>query len=263
MSERNSMIPKIIHYCWFGGNPKPKLVQKCIKSWKKYCSDYEFIEWNEENFDVKTAPLYVQQAYEAKKWAFVSDYVRLYAMVEHGGIYMDTDVEVIGKLDKFLVHEAFSGFEDEKNVPTGIMACRKEFPLFKEFLSYYDTAEFYKKDGTLNLTTNVETMTKICLSHGLILNNKFQEIEGFTVYPKEFFCPISYMDKKKHITRNTVTIHWFSGSWKTKESKKKEALMWKKRRKKEFFHYVFHIPHRVGRCLLGDDKYEKLKKVLK
>ena len=93
------MIPKIIHYCWFGRNPKPKLALKCIKSWKKYCPDYEIIEWNEDSFDIESAPLYVRQAYEAKKWAFVTDYVRLYAMTKFGGIYMDTDVEVIKPLD--------------------------------------------------------------------------------------------------------------------------------------------------------------------
>ena len=103
-------IPKIIHYCWFGGKPKPELAQKCIKSWKKFCPDYEIMEWNESNFDVTTAPLYVQQAYCLKRWAFVSDYVRLKALVEMGGVYMDTDVEVIKPLDPYLHHEAFAGF---------------------------------------------------------------------------------------------------------------------------------------------------------
>ena len=119
------MIPKTIHYCWFGGNPLPKLAKKCIKSWKKYCPDFEIIEWNEANFDISSAPLYVRQAYEAKKWAFVTDYVRLYALTSYGGIYMDTDVEVIKPLDFFLNHDAFSGFESEKSIPTGIMASKK------------------------------------------------------------------------------------------------------------------------------------------
>lgn len=256
------MIPKIIHYCWFGKNPKPKLAEKCIKSWRKYCSDYEIIEWNENNFDVEAAPLYVQQAYAAKKWAFVTDYVRLYVMVKYGGIYMDTDVEVIKKLDRFLINEAFSGFEDEKRIPTGIMACKKNFPLFKEFMSYYDTAEFYKRDGSLDLTTNVEIMTKICLSRGLELNNRFQEIEGFALYPRDFFCPINYSDKKKCITKNTVTIHWFSGSWKPKEDKQKERLAYRSWKRKERYHYISHMPHRMGRYLLGNEKYENMKKYL-
>ena len=104
-------IPKIIHYCWFGGGPKPKLAQKCIASWKKYCPDFEILEWNEGNFDVSTAPLYVRQAYEAGRWAFVTDYVRLKALTELGGVYMDTDVEVVKPLEPFLQQEAFAGFE--------------------------------------------------------------------------------------------------------------------------------------------------------
>ena len=111
------MIPKIIHYCWFGGKPLPELAQKCIASWKKYCPDYEIKEWNESNFNLNSCD-YVREAYEAKKWAFITDYVRLYAMVTEGGIYMDTDVEVIKPLDPFLKHKAFSGFEDEVSIPT-------------------------------------------------------------------------------------------------------------------------------------------------
>ena len=111
------MIPKIIHYCWFGRNPKPKLAEKCIKSWKKYCPEYEIIEWNEDNYDLSSAPLYVRQAYEAKRWAFVTDYIRLQVIYENGGIYLDTDVELRKSLDPLLVHQAYFGFEDEKNIP--------------------------------------------------------------------------------------------------------------------------------------------------
>ena len=129
------MIPKTIHYCWFGGNPLPDLAVKCIDSWKKYCPDYEIKEWNEKNFNLDACP-YVREAYEAKKWAFVSDYARLYAMVTEGGIYMDTDVEVLKPLDEYLDNLAFSGFQTEKEIPTGIMACEKGFPLFNSDLYY-------------------------------------------------------------------------------------------------------------------------------
>ena len=138
-------VSKIIHYCWFGGNPKPKLAEKCIKSWKKFCPDYQIIEWNEENFDVSAAPEYVCQAYAAKRWAFVTDYVRLKAMTEMGGIYMDTDVELVKPLTPFLAHDAFAGFETDASVQTGLLACCPGFPLFQEFLQHYDSASFVKR----------------------------------------------------------------------------------------------------------------------
>ena len=118
------MIPKIIHYCWFGGNPLPPLALKCIESWKKYCPDYEIKIWDESNFDININK-YATEAYEAKKWAFVSDVARLWVLYNYGGIYMDTDLEVIKPLDEFLYHKAFSGFEDEVNIPTGIIASEK------------------------------------------------------------------------------------------------------------------------------------------
>jgi len=207
------MIPKKIHYCWFGRNPKPKLAQKCIASWKQNCQDYEIIEWNEDNFDVLSAPVYVRQAYESRKWAFVTDYVRLWAMIKFGGIYMDTDVEVVKSLDMYLSHDAFSGFESDTGIPTGIMACREGFPLFKEFLHFYDDAIFLADDGTPNMITNVTIMTNICLQHGLILNGQFQIVDGFALYPRDVFCPFDNGKGVLNKTKNTVTIHWFNKSW--------------------------------------------------
>lgn len=213
------MIPKKIHYCWFGGNPLPELAVKCIESWKKYCPDYEIIEWNEKNFDL-SCNKYVKEAFECKKWAFITDYVRLYAMVNQGGIYMDTDVEVLKNLDIFLKNKAFSGFEREDAIPTGIMASEKDFPLFKKLLADYDGRAFIKENGEMDLTTNVTTITNICLNHGLILNNQKQTINDFTLYPKEIFCPKSYETGKIECTENTYTIHHFAGSWHTEKEKK-------------------------------------------
>jgi mannosyltransferase OCH1-like enzyme len=207
------MIPKKIHYCWFGGNPLPKSAKKCIKSWKKYCSDYQIIEWNENNFDISSAPLYVRQAYEAKKWAFVTDYVRLYALYTNGGIYMDTDVEVIKPLDVFLKHKAFSGFEDDTRIPTGIMAAEKEHPLFKEWLDQYNDKKFLLCDGTLNLETNVVAITKSMKKSGMQFNNTLQTINDCTFYPNDYFCPLNNNTGKLDKTENTYTIHWFSTSW--------------------------------------------------
>ena len=135
------MIPKIIHYCWFGGNPLPELAKKCIASWKLYCPDYEIKEWNESNFDLNYCD-YVREAYDSKNWAFVSDVARLYALVTEGGIYMDTDVEVIKPLDNLLKYHAVSGFETETTIPTGLIAGEKENPMLKELLYEYKNIHF-------------------------------------------------------------------------------------------------------------------------
>lgn len=252
-------IPKIIHYCWFGRKPKPKLAEKCIKSWKKFCPDYEILEWNEDNFDVSTAPRYVQQAYEAGRWAFVTDYVRLRALTEMGGVYMDTDVEVVKPLDPYLKHQAFAGFEHITRVQTGLLACEKGFPLFRDFLAHYDTASFLKEDGTVDITTNVEVLSNLCLQRGLVCNDKFQIVDGLAIYPREVFCPVDFDTKKLKKTRKTVTIHWFSGSWHTEEEleamrKEKEQL----RREK-----LSNLRVAVGNKLLGENGYEKLKALIK
>lgn len=213
------MIPKIIHYCWFGGNPLPELAQKCIESWKKFCPDYEIREWNESNFDL-TQNTYAAEAYAAKKWAFVTDYVRLYVMVHYGGIYMDTDVEVTRPLDAFLAEQAFSGFESSRQIPTGIMACEKDFPMFRELLAEYDGRHFTRKDGSYDMTTNVYTITRYCTARGLRPDNTKQTVCGFTLYPSEYFCPKDVQSGIIHATENTHTIHHFSGSWTTDREKK-------------------------------------------
>lgn len=208
------MIPKKIHYCWFGGKPLPKLAKKCISSWKKILPDYEIIEWNEQNFDINCCD-YVKEAYQTKKYAFVSDYVRLYVLVKYGGVYMDTDVEVIKSIDKFLEYKAFSGFETINQIPTGIMSCEKNFELFVEFLKYYDNLHFIEQNGNLKLISNVIMMTRICKKYGLILNDKQQIIKDFMLFPSEYFCPKRKKEKwKEHVvTENTYTIHHFAGSW--------------------------------------------------
>ena len=252
-------IPKIIHYCWFGGKPKPALAEKCIASWKKYCPDYEILEWNEDNFDLSSAPTYVHQAYEAGRWAFVTDYVRLVALVKMGGVYMDTDVEVVKPLDPFLHHEAFAGFESVDRVQTGLLACCPEFPLFRDFLGHYDTAAFLRPDGAEDTTTNVEVLTRLCAERGLVFEDRLQTVEGLAVYPREYFCPVDFETEKLKRTRKTVTIHWFSGSWKTEEEREffrreKERLAYERRSN-------FRV--RLGTMLLGKTGYEKLKALLK
>ena len=207
------MIPKKIHYCWFGKGQLPELALKCIASWKKYLPDYEIKEWNEDNFNLDLYP-YTREAYNNRKFAFVTDVVRLYALYHEGGIYMDTDVEVLKPLDCFLSHIAFSGFENEQAVPTGIMASEKGGKWAKENLSYYNGRHFQKKNGELDLTTNVRIITDYMLLVGLKQNNTFQDFPNLiTFYPKEYFCPKNFETEELELTDNTYTIHWFNGSW--------------------------------------------------
>ena len=251
-------IPKILHYCWFGGKPKPPLAEKCIRSWRKFCPDFEIREWNESNFDLEQVPAYVRQAYEAGRWAFVSDYVRLRALTEVGGVYLDTDVEIVRPLEPFLKHEAFAGFEHLERVQTGVLACRKGFPLFQEFLAYYDTAVFRRPDGSMDTTTNVEILTGICRKKGLVFNDTFQVVDGLAVYPREVFCPVDYDTMKLKKTRKTVTIHWFSGSWQTQEDLRilEEERRWKRQEQRS------NLRVAIGSRLFGESGYEKLKKLL-
>lgn len=212
--KNKQMIPKLIHYCWFGRNPLPELAVKCIESWKKYLPEYEIKEWNEDNFDLHYNE-YVYEAYGAKKWAFITDVVRLYALVNEGGIYMDTDVEVLKPLDSLLGYNAVSGFETDTRIPTGLMACRKGHPLFYELLHEYDQIHFRRSDDGLDLTTNVTRITNTCLKYGFCPNNTLQTVRDFTLLPKDYLCPKSYEDGKIYLTENSVTIHHFAGSWMT------------------------------------------------
>lgn len=212
------MIPKVIHYCWFGGNLLPELAQKCIESWKKYCPDYEIKRWNETTFDIHSNA-YVEEAYEARKYAFVTDYVRLYALYHEGGVYMDTDVEVLKPLDDLLDYEAVSGFEAPSQIPTGLMASREGHPFIKELLADYDNIHFKRADGTLDMTTNVRRITDHCLQYGLQLNNMLQTINGFTLLPKDYLCPKDVNTGELNISANTYTIHHFNGSWVSEEQK--------------------------------------------
>ena len=207
------MIPKVIHYCWFGRGEKPELAKKCIASWKTFLPDYEIKEWNEDNFDINSNQ-YIREAYESRKFAFVTDYVRLYAIYMEGGIYMDTDVEVMGNYDKFLHHHAFSGFETDGNVPTGMMAAEKGSIWAKELLDMYDNRNFIMADGSFDMTTNTTVITKYMLGKGLVLNNRYQDFPGLcTMYPAEFFCPKDHRTGKIKCTHNTVCIHHFAGTW--------------------------------------------------
>lgn len=205
------MIPKIIHYCWFGRGKMPELAVKCIDSWKKYLPDYTIKEWNEDTFDLNLYP-YAKEAYEKKKYAFVTDVVRLYALYTEGGIYMDTDVEVLKSLDTFLKYPAFSGFESEDSIPTGIMASEKNGKWAEWQLSLYNDMHFILDDGSINLTTNVIIITNSMVKEGFKLDNSLQNFKDIIwMFPNDYFCPKT--KNTINITNNTHCIHHFAGSW--------------------------------------------------
>ena len=253
------MIPKIIHYCWFGGKEKPALAQACLRSWKRFAPDFELREWNESNFDLSSAPLYVRQAMEARRWAFVTDYVRLMALTRYGGVYMDTDVELKKPLTPYLHHQAFAGFESMDAVQTGLLACEPGFPLFEDFLHHYNTAVFLREDGSTDLTTNVEILTRLCVERGLRLDNSKQCVDDLTVYPKEVFCPVEYETGKLKKSRKTVCIHWFSASWHTQQEL--DQIAKEKQQKEQERRSELRV--RVGTALFGEKGYERLKTILK
>ncbi len=232
------MIPKIIHYCWFGRNPLPPLAVKCIESWKKYLPDYEIKEWNEDDFDVNMIP-YTKEAYEVKKYAFVSDYARFWILYHYGGLYFDTDVEVIKSMDDIIARGPFMGCEDEAgdtSVASGALGLglgvnpglglgvNPGLLFYGEMLKLYSTLHFINLNGTYNQKTIVSYTTEMLCNYGLKNTNKIQECAGIWIYPKDYFCPKSYKDGKIYLTERTVTIHHYAGSWLPKSSKYKKLI---------------------------------------
>ena len=217
------MIPKIIHYCWFGRGEMPKLARKCLESWKKYCSDYEIMEWNEDNFDIDSNE-YIKEAYAKKKFAFVSDYVRLYALYKYGGIYMDTDVEVLNNFDSILHDQCVFGFEEANYIATSFMAAEPRNQTIKEFFDLYANESFINENGTLNTQTNVGRLTSLLTDKGLMRNNKMQRIDGAVIYPKEYFSPYDYINCVDERTENSYCIHWYYVSWMPKTERIKKLL---------------------------------------
>lgn len=210
------MIPKKIHYCWFGEQPIPKKDLECINSWIKFFPDYEIIQWNESNFNINICS-YVKEAYDKKKWAFVSDFVRIYVLYEYGGIYFDTDVEVIKKFDDIIEKGPFMGveqFQPSCMVNPGIgMAAIPKMKLFEEILNSYYNSEFIDENGIVSNYTIVSRVTDILLKHGLKSDDRIQFVFDITIYPKEYFCPLDYDTNILNITDSTYSIHWFKASW--------------------------------------------------
>ncbi len=208
------MIPHIIHYFWLGGLPKPESVEKCIASWRKYCPDFEIREWNESNYDVNKHP-YMESAYKEKRWAFVPDYGRLDVMYQYGGIYLDTDVEVLKDLSPLCEYKAFKGFENSKFVNDGQgFGCEPGMPIFKEMMACYDGEEPYEMiDGKKSYIESPRLCTKVLLRYGLIQNGARQVVEDIQIFPREYFCPLDFDTGRMNITGNTYSVHHFTASW--------------------------------------------------
>ena len=222
------MIPKIIHYCWFGGKPLPKSAEKCIASWKKYLPDYEIKRWDESNFDVNAIP-YTREAYAACKFAFVSDYARFWILYHYGGVYFDTDVEVIRPIDDIINRGGFLGVESNRNgiytVNPGLgFAATQSTAVIGEMVNLYSTFHFTNTDGASDLKNIVEITTDYLSSKGLQNTDEIQDCCGFTIYPKDYFCPIDYDTRELKITENTRTIHHYAESWVPRSTRFKNAL---------------------------------------
>ena len=252
------MIPKKIHYCWFGGNPKPKLAEKCFRSWKKYCPGYEIIEWNEDNYDLSAAPLYVRQAYEAKKWAFVTDFVRLQVVCDQGGIYLDTDVELRKPLEQLLENRAWFGFEDQKHIATGLgFGAEAGHPVLHEIMADYLEIPFLLADGSYDILSCPQRNTGAFLRRGLRQDNSRQTLEGdVLILPSDYLNPKDWKTGEIRITENTLSIHHFGASWYTpkmmRELKRKRRRQW-----------LRCLPSTIGWRILGKERYEKIRKKIR
>jgi len=213
------MIPKTIHYCWFGGKQKPKLVEHCISSWKRHMPDYDIMEWNEDNYDIRKCR-FMSDAYNEKKWAFVSDYCRIDVVNQFGGIYLDTDVEVIKSFDDLLRYQMFCGYEKSQEVKTthyiafglGFGSVRHH-PILKDILGTYESLDFYNDDGSLNLITCPLIQTEALRHYGATIDGETKIYNDVAIFSSEYFCPMNYINGDIRITDRTYSIHHYSATW--------------------------------------------------
>ena len=212
------MIPKIIHYCWFGRGEKPAFAKKCIASWKRFCPGFEIREWNEENCDYLSIP-FMAEAYQAKKYAFVSDVMRLIVLEQYGGVYFDTDVEVIKDISPLLKDEGFIGFENDQYVASGlVIASEAHHPVIRAMIEEYKKLHFLNADGSFNAVGCPHLNTNVMERFGLVCNGQEQIVSGIHVYPEDYFNPMDSTTGKLSKTKNTYSIHWYSMSWMSKST---------------------------------------------
>ena len=257
-------IPKIIHYCWFGHGSKSELMKKCIASWKKICPDYKIVEWNEDNYDVSAAPLYVRQAFEAKKWAFVTDYIRLQVVYEYGGIYMDTDVELKKSLDDLVKYSAYFGLESAEYINLGVgFGSEKKMEILSKMLELYQNIPFILEDGTYDLKPSPQRVTDVFANYGLVKEDRKQMLNGnICILPSIVLSPLDYNTGKMRKSGRTISIHWYTASWRTQEEKEyhERHLQAVARDRKD---YWIHMPNRVAKSMIGEKRYGRLKRLFK
>ena len=218
------MIPKIIHYCWFGRGEKPELAKKCIASWKKFCPDFEIREWNEDNCDYLAMP-FMAEAYAAKKYAFVSDVMRLIVLEQYGGVYFDTDVEVVRDISPLLNDEGFIGFENNRFVNSGqVMAAVPQQPIVQAMIDEYKKLHYMQPDSSVMPVGCPRLNSDVLERFGLIRNGQEQIVAGIHVYPDDYFNPMDSTTGKLTKTENTYSIHWYSMSWLPKRTQMKVKL---------------------------------------
>lgn len=252
--KENEKIPKVIHYFWFGHNPKPKIVKKCIASWKKVCPDYEIKEWNEDNFDITLCD-YMKEAYEAEKWGFVPDFARLWVIYKYGGFYLDTDVELIKSLDSLRHHKTFFASEDNHFISAGLgFGSIKGAPIIKHLCKEYEHLHFKRPDGSLATdapSPMIQTASIEKFFTGFKMTDSVLTVDGVVFYPKEYFSPLDYNSRTLNITKNTFGIHWYTATWQSKQQRREY-------RKNVFKTRIVN----VIQGLIGEEGYLKLRKKL-
>lgn len=247
------MVPKVIHYCWFGKTEMPEREKTCIESWKTFFPEYEIKLWNEDNFDYQACE-FAKQAYEKEKFAFVSDYARAKILYEHGGIYLDTDVKIIKKFPEVATEKGFMGFERRAFIGTAVLASEAQNDNMKKMLEYYENHDFVQKDGSLDNIANVSILTDIMKTKGLILGGTRQKVDGFEIFNREVFYPKKISDNEFQITEETVAIHMCSNSWMSeRERKRGKNKLWI-----NIARPILQQLRKLGIKILGKEKIRKI-----
>ena len=238
------MIPKIVHYCWFGNNEKPELIKKCIDSWHRYLPDWEFMEWNESNYNVN-AVQYTRDAYDAKKWAYVADYARFDILNQYGGVYFDTDVELLKPIpEKILQNEAFTGFQSNNRVAPGLIYGSEKGQIGLSYiLDIYSNWKFDITTGEKPKNI-LDAFSEAFLPYGLRLDGSFQIVEGVAIYPNEYFCCYDFETLTLDIKKETVSVHYYYASWMPFKEKIRRAII------------------RILVKIFGASRYKLLKRIL-